>query len=123
METRRWTNPSQPQTLYVATFLLYINAFMGIFFSVFGGGPGLIGLLIIAGEVAAGLGIANERKWGYYLAVTMATLALVFPALPLIGHIGLIFDPGFLLSILFPVALFALLIHPMSREYQKIWFH
>ena len=23
----------------------------------------------------------------------------------------------------FPVALFALLVHPMSREYQKIWFH
>ena len=97
---------------------------MGLFFSFFGGGgPGLIGLLIIAGEVAAGLGIANERKWGYYLAVTMATLALVFPALALIGHLGLIVDPAFLLSILFPVALFALLIHPMSREYQKIWFH
>ena len=26
METRRWTNPSQPQTLYIATFLLYANA-------------------------------------------------------------------------------------------------
>jgi len=28
----------------------------------------------------------------------------------------------FLLTALFPVALFALLVHPMSREYQKIWF-
>jgi hypothetical protein len=23
---------------------------------------------------------------------------------------------------LFPVALFALLLHPMSRDYQRIWF-
>ncbi len=30
METRRWTNPSQPQTLYMATFLLYIEAFFNV---------------------------------------------------------------------------------------------
>ena len=33
METRRWLNPSQPQTLQIAVILLYINAF----FSVLGG--------------------------------------------------------------------------------------
>ena len=37
METRRWINPSQPQTLQIAVFLLYINAF----FSVLGGLPRL----------------------------------------------------------------------------------
>ena len=120
METRRWTNPSQPQTLYIATFLLYINAF---FAAILGGFFDWRSLLIIVGEVAAAFGIANERKWGYYLAVTMATIALAFPALRLIGHVALIFDPWFLIGILFPVALFALLVHPMSREYQKIWFH
>jgi len=120
METRRWTNPSQPQTLYIATFLLYVNAFFG---AVFGGLFSPIGLLIIVGEVAGAFGIANERKWGYYLAVVMATVALVFPVLSLIGHLSLIFDPRFLLNILFPVALFALLVPPTSREYQKIWFH
>src|SRR5437762_895098 len=26
MQTARWTNPSQPQTLVIAVFLLYINA-------------------------------------------------------------------------------------------------
>ena len=82
-----------------------------------------IGLLVIGGEVASAFGIANERKWGYYLAVGMASVGLVLHALPLIGHLGLILDPRFLLDILFPVALFALLVHPISREYQKIWFH
>jgi hypothetical protein len=33
-----------------------------------------------------------------------------------------IFDVGFLISLVFPVALFALLLHPMSRDYQRIWF-
>jgi len=126
METRRWTNPSQPQTLYIATFLLYINAFFALVFSLFSGGGGGIDwrvLLLIIGEVAAAFGIANERKWGYYLAVAVATLALIFPVWSLVGHLTLILDPEFLLNILFPVALFALLVHPTSREYQKIWFH
>jgi hypothetical protein len=120
METRRWTNPSQPQTLYIATFLLYATAFIA---AIFGGLFNPISLLIIGGEVASGFGIANERKWGYYLAVGMASAGLLLRALPLIGQLTLIFNPWFLLGILFPVALFALLVHPMSREYQKIWFH
>jgi hypothetical protein len=39
------------------------------------------------------------------------------------GGLTTIFSPTLLLAALFPVALFALLVHPMSREYQKIWFH
>ena len=121
METRRWTNPSQPQTLYIATFLLYANRVHRCRSSAGCFNP--ISLLVIGGEVASGFGIANERKWGYYLAVGMATVGLMLRAWPLIGELTLIFNPWFLLSILFPVALFALLVHPMSREYQKIWFH
>jgi hypothetical protein len=120
METRRWTNPSQPQTLYIATFLLYANAF---FAALFGGLFSPLGLLIIGVEVASAFGIANERKWGYYVAVGIATLSLAVHALPLVFKLTLIFSPMFLLNLLFPVALFALLVHPMSRQYQKIWFH
>ena len=32
METRRWINQSQPQTLYIAVFLLYINAAFTLLF-------------------------------------------------------------------------------------------
>ncbi len=117
METRRWTNPSQPQTLYMATFLLYIEAF----FNVITLNP--VFILLAVGEVAGAMGIANEKRWGYYLAVGMAGLALVPLLFILLGGIGHLFSLTVILAFLFPVALFALLVHPMSRQYQKIWFH
>jgi hypothetical protein len=111
METRRWTNPSQPQTLQIAVFLLYINAFFLVLFGAIGYFP----LLFVAiGGVAAGYGIANEQRWGYGLGVIVAAIPLV---LLLTGQtatdvIGLMFD----------IALAALLLHPQSRDYQRIWF-
>jgi uncharacterized membrane protein (DUF2068 family) len=120
METRRWTNPSQPQTLYMATFLLYINAAFGLLFS----GFNPISLVLVAGQVGAGFGIANEKRWGYLLGVAMAALGLLPLTLFILAHgIGSIFSVTVLIEALFPVALFALLVHPLSREYQKIWFH
>jgi hypothetical protein len=121
METRRWTNPSQPQTLYMATFLLYFNAVFGVLFgSIFS--P--IGFVAVIGAVAAGFGIANEKRWGYLLGVAVAILDLVpFLLYILSNGVSSLFDVSLLLAALFPVALFALLVHPMSREYQKIWFH
>ncbi len=122
METRRWTNPTQPQTLQIAVFLLYIEAVFGVLFGqIFWLPP--FGLLIVAGQAAGGFGIANEKKWGYRLAVTVAALALV-PAVLIVLSDGVssILNISFLISLVFPVALFALLVHPMSRDYQRIWF-
>jgi hypothetical protein len=114
METRRWTNPSQPQTLQIAVFLFYINAA----FALIGGAIGSpIGLLIIAGGVAAGFGIANERRWGYALGLLMAFLPFVARLAFGASLIG-----GSLINFLFEVALVALLLHPQSRDYQRIWF-
>ena len=59
METRRWTNPSQPQTLYMATFLLYIEAFFNVL-TVFDA-PAVLRCLAV-GQVAGGMGIANEKR-------------------------------------------------------------
>ena len=107
-------NPTQPQTLQIAVFLLYLN---GIFTLLFGGIFVPFGVLIIVGSVAAAYGIANERKWGYGLGVAMALLpfALIIAnrSNPLNGGI---------INLLFEVALVALLLHPMSRDYQRIWF-
>ena len=115
METRRWTNPSQPQTLQIAVFLLYINAVFGLI----GGGFSTIGLLVVAG----GLGIANEKKWGYKVAVGVAAYGLVpFVALLVDDGIASILDLRVMIALVFPVALFALLVHPQSRDYQRIWF-
>ena len=114
MQTRRWVNQSQPQTLVIAVFLLYITAGFSLFDMVrFGVFPPLL-MLIVAGQVAAGYFIANERKWGYYLGIAMAILPFVFVIL--YGFHGRI------ISLMFDIALVALLLHPQSRDYQRIWF-
>jgi hypothetical protein len=116
MEQRRWTNTSQPQTLQIAVFLLYINAFFAAFL---GGLGSVIGLLLIAAHVAAGYGIANEKKWGYGLGLGVALLPFALNLLynGLGGVLG-----ADLISLMFQIALVALLVHPQSREYQRIWF-
>jgi uncharacterized membrane protein len=126
MESRRWVNQSQPQTLYLATVLSYLNAAFALLF--FGSSPLFYftlvpGLLLLGAQVAGAYGIANEQRWGYLVAVVVSALALV-PFVVFLASEGLgeLLSPRFLLAALFPVALFALLIHPMSREYQRIWF-
>jgi hypothetical protein len=82
----------------------------GSFFAVYG-----LGLLIILAQVAGGLGIANDRKAGYWLAVVIAVgeLALVLWDFKAVSFITLIFQVG----------LVALLLHPQSRSYKRTWFH
>jgi len=122
VETRRWTNPSQPQTLQIAVFLLYANAVLSVIF------PGnnayfhlmsLLGLASVVAFAAAGFGIANEKRWGYFTGVAVSAgevlaLILVFGPTGILGR-GL-------LTFAFAVALAALLLHPQSRDYQRIWF-
>jgi hypothetical protein len=110
---RKFVNQFQPQTLYIATILLYINAVFD-FISFW---P----LLMIAAVVmaAAGYGIANELRWGYSVAIAVAIFRVVL--LILIAGSDVLSFP-LVLTLLFDGALVALLLHPMSREYQRIWF-
>jgi uncharacterized membrane protein (DUF2068 family) len=120
METRRWTNPTQPQTLQIAVLLLYINAVFGV---LFGAVFTLPGLILVVAQAASGFGIANERKWGYWLGVAAAAFGLLPFALIIASDgVGSIFNIALLINLVFPAALFALLLHPMSRDYQRIWF-
>ena len=111
MSSRRWVNRHQPQTLVLATVLLYIE---GVFNLARGAGLLAIGL----GMAAAGAGIANDRRWGWWLGVATAGLS-VLARLTWFGYGS---SMSFLLTLVFPVALFALLVHPHSRNYQRIWF-
>ncbi|MDA8080571.1 MAG: hypothetical protein M0Z96_03015 [Actinomycetota bacterium] len=121
MESPRWFDRSLPQTLQIATLLLYMNALLTILFSP---GSPLILLPAIAEAVGA-YGIANSKRWGYITAVVGA----VFPLMLLLidaGTFGIsIFSIIFSspLTLIFEIALVALLLHPQSREHQKIWFH
>jgi hypothetical protein len=117
MEQRRWVNQTQPQTLQIAVFLLYLTAVFDFIdllrihaFPV----PFVAG---IVGSVAAGYGIANERKWGYILGVAMA----LWPFALRVYYGGSLFGAD-IITLLFEVALVALLLHPQSRDYQRIWF-
>ena len=119
METRRWVNQSQPQTLYMATILLYFSAALGLLF----GGLAPIGLLFVAGEAFGAYGIANERKWGYVLALAIVAVQLGFLGIAISSDPGALFSLEFVIAAIWPVAVCILLLHPQSREYQKIWFN
>jgi hypothetical protein len=115
MEPRRWVNPSQPQTLQIAVFLLYFTAAITLIFG--GPYPGLLRFGIAVGAGAAGYGIANEQKWGYGLGIAMALAPFAASLL----YFGKLYGFDFI-SLMFDVALVALLLHPQSRDYQRIWF-
>src|SRR4051794_3229524 len=131
MQSRRWLNPTQPQTLQIGVFLLYFNAAFAALavltdprdydWVVFGTSRLLIRIVLTAALVGAGYGIANERKWGYLLGVAVAAVPVgvrLYAASRY--HIGIL-DSN-VIGLMFDVALVALLVHPQSRDYQRIWF-
>jgi hypothetical protein len=110
---RKFINQFQPQTLVIATLLLYVNAVFDVitFYP-----PLVIGALLLA---AGGYGIANEKRWGYALATAVAVLRVLL----LVVFAGSdVLDFPLILTLIFDGALVGLLLHPESREYQRIWF-
>ena len=111
MPANRWLDRTQPQTLMMATILMYMNAVLGVIDqAVFN--P--IGAVLVGGQVASGWGIANEKKWGYWLGVVLAVVQLAF--------LILYFSFAAILNLAFFAALLALLLHPQSRSYRRTWF-
>ncbi|GEM_PF-1320272 len=119
--------------------LLYLDAFWLVIAVLFGGresavgSGGLIGTLIGVGGIAAyvygGYGIANAEKRGYQVAVFAAFIPLlrrvVLVALAgasIFGNLGFIFLAGNVLNVMFEYALIGLLLHPMSRNHEKVYF-
>jgi hypothetical protein len=113
----KWVNPHQPQTLYIGVILCYINAVFGLLSLQV---VTVLGLFIVVGLAAGGFGIANEKKWGYTVAVaaavTQVLLYIVFGGLSALNNFSVF------ISFMFDAALVALLLHPQSRDYQRIWF-
>ncbi|HEV3364808.1 MAG TPA: hypothetical protein VG795_11855 [Acidimicrobiia bacterium] len=118
---QRFFDPSQPQTLQIATLLLYFDAVLA-FLS--------LALPFTVAYAGAAYGMANGKKWGYGLAVGVAVLGLLtvfvlvqqwFPPQFTVLSIDLVLRVR-TIQLMFAVALLALLLHPQSREYQKIWY-
>jgi hypothetical protein len=108
----RFLNQMQPQTLVIATLFCYIDAVFS--FLSFAG----LGFLLALGLGLGGFGIANEKKWGYAVAVAAAIVQVAFVLTA--GTDAFRFP--LILNLIFDGALVALLLHPASREYQRIWF-
>jgi hypothetical protein len=137
MSERRWFNSRLPQTLVISQFLLYFDAFWGVLGLlgtrlVGGGGFATLYRLLLVGSVAASIygayGIANEMRRGYQVAVLAAFLPIAIPAVvllldgSLLSNLGAVLIPGSILNAVFVYALIALLLHPQSREHQRVWF-
>jgi hypothetical protein len=115
---QKFFDPSQPQTLQIATFLLYLDAALLVLRgAAFASG---LGLMLAAGSVGGAYGMANNRKWGYGLSVGVALFGLVYPFLLGVTLSNMVRFAT--VELLLAVALVALLVHPQSREYQRIWF-
>lgn len=145
---RRWVNPSQPDLLQIATWLGY---FRGIFILLLGldfqfiafplsdvesraigsgatiSNPVLrIGLpILLAGGAYL---LSQSRRLGWQLLIVGAALPLVGRLLVAFGIYLGDFDLDAIspfdydvIGLIFEVALLGLLVHPRSREYQKVW--
>ena len=110
MQKRRWINRYQPQTLMTGTMLLYIEGVCNMV-----RGTQLLLVMGILMFPAAYL-IANEKKIGWILGVFSSLAAIAIRIMFIELGLNLLF------SLIFPIVLATLLLHPTSREYQKIWF-
>ena len=122
----------------ISQFLLYFDAvFLALAALGLGGGitiPGseALGRLVFLAAAAANafgaFGIANEMKRGYQVAVVASFLPIVMRFVLVVLYGSIFGDatyyllPGGLLNAIFVYALIALLLHPQSRDYQKIYF-
>lgn len=133
----------QPQTLQIAAMLLYLNGFFALISVIdktdylghlrgrFSFGL-VIGLVVVALHALSGIFMANDLKLGYKFAVAAAFSPFVlrfwaFSDLERISSFKFSFydklSGGSTLSLIFEVALCALVLHPQSRSHQKIWYH
>ncbi len=142
IDWRKWFDRMQPQTLQIATMLLYLNGFFALmsvvdrnnylgyirdryWFGLF------IGLAFVLLHVFGGLLMANDRKIGYKFGVAAAFSPFVLRfwafsdlASRMGGQISLYrkISGGSTTSLIFEIALCALLLHPQSRSHQRIWY-
>lgn len=116
MQIERWTNQHHPQTLQIGVFLLYFDAFFSLFDV---GRYGILALVLAVGAAAAGVGIANNKKIAWIGGIAVSAISIL---LLLSDFGGLSFNLRLFISLVFPLAQFTALVHPMTRSYTKLYF-
>jgi hypothetical protein len=146
LDPHQFWNRSLPQTLLSALAILYIRAVfylidlpsngdtqVGLAKAAKGTAQGILTFAaLIALTLVAGFFLAQERKLGYRLALVAAVapfainywIASEFRGLNILEKLclGELSSFGVLLWLMFTVAVIGLLLHPMSRDYQRVWF-
>ena len=148
IDPKKWFDRMQPQTLQIATWLLYFDGFFALVSLIDKSGyigylrfqypfGFLLGIISVGLYVLGGVLMANDLKIGYRLGVLAAaspfvlrflavrSLAANFETQSPIGITdyltGRIFG-GSIISSAFDIAVLALLLHTQSREHQRIWY-
>jgi hypothetical protein len=135
LDNRKWIDRMQPQTIAIATWLLYsdgVFALVGFIdkgdeyglLRTIGGPQALFAVAAILAFPLGGFLMANGKLLGWYVAIAASFTPLVsrlFIALEYDASLRFILTGGRTLSFLFEVALIALLLHKMSRSYAHTW--
>ena len=94
----------------------YLNAALALIFTLIAGQSPLLFVFILL--AVAAFGIANEKRVAYWAGVVLACAYLLGVLVLMVTGGGL----GGILNVLFAGILVALLLHPESRHYERIWF-
>ena len=138
LNPRKWFDRLQPQTMQIATWLLYLNGFFALisfmdqrdwigYARVDKGALGsLVGIIVLASFIGGGFLMANDRKIGYKLALVAAFSPFVLRIWILWSYSGFTaldkITGKDTIGFIFEAALCALLLHPLSREHQRVWY-
>lgn len=138
LDIKKWFDRMQPQTLQIATWLLYLNGFFALigfmdnrdWIGYARASKGLLGTLVGVVVVLAFLGggylMANDRRIGYRLALVAAFSPFALRIWILWSMPGTSFTDritgGDTIGFIFEAALCALLLHKHSREHQRVWY-
>ena len=138
LNPRKWFDRMQPQTLQIATWLLYLNGFFALisfmdkrdwigYARVDKGSIGsLVGILVLVSFIGGGFLMANDRKIGYKLALVAAFSPFALRIWVLWSASGFStldkITGSDTIGFIFEAALCALLLHPHSREHQRVWY-
>jgi hypothetical protein len=140
IDKRKWFDRMHPQTLGIATWLLYLDgvfATLGFldksnefgFLRVISPVTGIIGLASCLAFFGSGFLMANGKLLGWYIGIAASFSPLLARFIISIHQQNLGYSisladritGGDLVGFMFEAALVVLLVHPMSRSYARTW--
>lgn len=135
LDTRKWIDRLQPQTLAIATWLLYIEGAFALVDYIdrsdinsawtrteFGG---IVALISALSYVAGPFLMANGKRLGWWISVYAAASPWVLRVLLRVQYHSIslrwVITQSDTIGFVFEVALVALLLHPLSRRHERTW--